>query len=252
MTRPPTTGGGTSGGTDGGTGGPDSTGGAHGTGGTGGTDSSAGAAGGGRAALRILQVAVATSSLDRFAISPLLLMIAADMGASLSQVAAAASAYFLAYGLMQPVWGMLGDRIGLVRVMRIAMLVAGLTGLASAFAPNVLVLALLRTVAGACFGGVNPSGLVYVGTVWPEGIRQRALADLAAATSSGLAVATAGAGLLGDLSGWRVVLGTTATVALLLSFLLRGSPHRLAAGPARRCARSAPCCATGGRSCCWG
>lgn len=184
---------------------------------------------GGRQALRLLQLAVATSSLDRFAISPLLVVIGLDLGASLAEVAAAASAYFLAYGLMQPVWGMLGDRIGLARVMRIALLIAGVAGLASAFAPSVLVLAVLRTVTGGCFGAVNPAGLVYIGDTWPSGVRQRALVELAAATSFGVAVATAGAGLLGDLAGWRVVLAVTAVIALVLGTVLRRLPE-----PARR------------------
>jgi len=191
---------------------------------------------GGRAALRLLRLAVATSSLDRFAISPLLIAIGLDLGASLAEVAVAASAYFLAYGLMQPVWGMLGDRIGLVRVMRLALTLAGLAGLASAFAPSVLVLALLRTVAGGCFGAVNPAGLVYVGDTWPAGIRQRALVDVAAATSLGVAVATAGAGALGDVAGWRVVLAVTAVIALVLGVVLRRlrePPRTRASGPLR-------------------
>ncbi|GAA4542602.1 MFS transporter [Pseudonocardia xishanensis] len=180
---------------------------------------------GARGALRLLRPAVATSSLDRFAISPLLIAIGLDLGASLAEVAVAASAYFLAYGLLQPVWGMLGDRIGLVRVMRIALTVAGVAGLASAFAPSVLVLTLLRAVAGGCFGAVNPAGLVYVGDTWPAGIRQRALVDVAAATSLGLAVATAGAGALGDWAGWRVVLAVTAVIALILGLVLRRLPE---------------------------
>ncbi|GAA4678403.1 MFS transporter [Pseudonocardia yuanmonensis] len=189
---------------------------------------------GGRGALRLLQAAVATSSLDRFAISPLLLAIGAELGASLAESAAVASAYFLAYGLLQPVWGMLGDRIGLVRVMRIALVIAGIAGVASAFAPSVLVLALLRTVTGGCFGAVNPAGLVYVGDTWPTSVRQRALVDLAAATSFGVAVATAGAGALGDWAGWRVVLAVTALIALLLGVVLRRlpePPRKVPSGP---------------------
>lgn len=180
---------------------------------------------GGRRALRLLRLAVATSSLDRFAISPLLVAIGLELGASLAEVAVVASGYFVAYGLLQPVWGMLGDRIGLVRVMRIALLIAGVAGLASAFAPSVTALAVLRTITGGCFGAVNPAGLVYIGDTWPGGVRQRALVQLAAATSTGIAVATAGAGLLGDLTGWRVVLGATAVIAVVLGVVLRTLPE---------------------------
>jgi hypothetical protein len=87
---------------------------------------------------------------------------------------------------------MLGDQIGLVRVMRIALMIAGIAGLALAF-PNVLVLALLRTATGWRPGPVKAAGLVYVGDTWHAGIRRQALSDLLAATSMGVAVATAGA-----------------------------------------------------------
>ncbi|NMH92987.1 hypothetical protein HF519_15680, partial [Pseudonocardia bannensis] len=54
--------------------------------------------------LRLLQLAALTSTCDRFALAPLLVLIGIDLGASLAAVAAVASGYFLAYGLMQPVW----------------------------------------------------------------------------------------------------------------------------------------------------
>lgn len=54
---------------------------------------------------RLLQLAAFFSSFDRFAIAPMLLTIAASLGASLTEVAATASLYYLLYGLMQPVWG---------------------------------------------------------------------------------------------------------------------------------------------------
>jgi MFS family permease len=58
------------------------------------------------------------SSFDRFVVAPMLVTIAAALGASLTGVTATASLYYLLYGLMQPVWGMLSDRLGRVRVMR--------------------------------------------------------------------------------------------------------------------------------------
>src|SRR5215216_829772 len=66
--------------------------------------------------LRLLQLAAFVSSFDRFAVAPMLVTIAASLGASLTGVAATASLYHLLYGLMQPVWGMVSDRLGRVRV----------------------------------------------------------------------------------------------------------------------------------------
>ncbi len=59
------------------------------------------------AGLRLLQVAAFFSSFDRFAVAPMLVTIAASLGVSLSAVTATASLYYLLYGGMQPVWGML-------------------------------------------------------------------------------------------------------------------------------------------------
>ncbi|GAA1282156.1 hypothetical protein GCM10009609_53330 [Pseudonocardia aurantiaca] len=178
-----------------------------------------------RGRLRLLQLAALTSNCDRFAIAPLLVVIGLDMGVPLSAVAGVASAYFLAYGLMQPVWGMISDRIGRVRVMRLSLLGSALAGFGSAVAPNLLVLGITRTVAGGCFAALIPSTLVYVGDMWPPRVRQRPLADVLAASSFGIALATAGAGLLADLIGWRVVPAVTGFAAAVLWVALRRLPE---------------------------
>jgi MFS family permease len=95
--------------------------------------------------LRLLQLA---AFFDRFAIAPMLLTIAASLGASLTEVAATASLYYLLYGLMQPVWGMLSDRLGRVRVMRLTLFGAAVAGILSSLAPNLTVLIAARAFAG--------------------------------------------------------------------------------------------------------
>lgn len=179
----------------------------------------------GRGRLRLLQLAALTSTCDRFAIAPLLVVIGLDLGESLAAVAAVAAAYFLAYGLMQPVWGVISDRIGRVRVMRVSLVGAAAAGLGSALAPDLAVLGVTRVVAGGCFAALIPASLVYVGDSWPAAIRQRPLSDVLAASSLGVATATAGAGLLADLSGWRTVPAVTAAAAAALWFALRRLPE---------------------------
>ncbi len=175
--------------------------------------------------LRLLQLAALTSTCDRFAIAPLLVLIARDLEVSLGAAAAVAGGYFLAYGLMQPVWGMVSDRIGRVRVMRVAMLGATLGGIGSVFAPDLLTLGLARAVAGGSFAALIPATLVYVGDAWPAATRQRPLSDVLAASSLGTAAATAGAGLLGDLVGWRAVPAVTAAAAVGLWWALARLPE---------------------------
>ena len=178
-----------------------------------------------RGRLRLLQLTAVASTCDRFALAPLLVVIGLDLGAPLVAVAGVASAYFLAYGLMQPVWGMVSDRIGRVRVMRLALFGAALAGVGSALAPNLLILQVTRVVAGGCFAALQPTTLVYVGDVWPAPVRQRALADVLAASSFGIALATAGAGVLADLVGWRVVPALTGVGGAALWVALRRLPE---------------------------
>jgi predicted MFS family arabinose efflux permease len=178
-----------------------------------------------RGRLRLLQLAALTSTCDRFAIAPLLVLIGLSLHASLAAVATVASGYFLAYGLMQPVWGMISDRIGRVRVMRLALLGATVAGAGSALAPDLLTLGITRVLAGGCFAALIPSTLVYVGDMWPAPVRQRPLSDVLAASSLGVATATAGAGLLADLIGWRAVPAATATAAAVLWFALARLPE---------------------------
>jgi predicted MFS family arabinose efflux permease len=133
--------------------------------------------------------------------------------------------YFLTYGLMQLVWGLVSDRIGRVRVMRLSLLGAAAGGVASALAPNLLVLGISRTVAGGCVAALIPATLVYVGDMWPPRLRQRPLAEVLTASSLGTAVATAGAGALAQLVGWRAVPALTGIAAAALWVALRRLPE---------------------------
>ena len=126
----------------------------------------------------------------------MLITIAASLQVSLTEVAAMASLYYLFYGLMQPVWGMVSDQLGRVRVMRLSLFGVTVAGVLSAFAPNLTVLIAARAFAGGLFAAVIPASLVYIGDTVGMGSRQKALADLMAASAVGTALATVFGGLL--------------------------------------------------------
>jgi predicted MFS family arabinose efflux permease len=179
------------------------------------------AASGRVAPIRLLQANAFVSAFDRFAMPPMLISIAADLDVPLSTVVQVAGAYFLAYGLCQPVWGLVSDHLGLVRTIRVAVLVAGLAAVAAAFAGTPLLLGLARGIGGAFFGAAYPSGMVYVGdTVNAEG-RQRELTRLMLGVALGTAIASVGAGVVAQLFTWRAVFVATGVAALALSLALR-------------------------------
>jgi MFS family permease len=173
--------------------------------------------------LPLLQLAAFFSSFDRFAVAPMLVTIAASLGASLYEVAATASLYYLLYGVMQPVWGMLSDRVGRVRVMRLTLFGATLAGVISALAPNLGVLVATRALVGGLFAAVIPAALVYVGDTVGMDSRQKALADLMATSAIGTALATALGGLAAYLDAWRIAFAALAGSVLVL--LLRHLPE---------------------------
>jgi MFS family permease len=158
--------------------------------------------------LRLLQLAAFFSTFDRFVVAPMIVTIAASLGASLAKATATASLYYLLYGVMQPVWGMLSDRLGRVRVIRLTLFGAAVAGVLSAVAPNLSVLIAARALAGGLFAAVIPASLVYVGDTVGMDSRQKALADLMAASAIGTALATVLGGLAAYLDAWRLAFAT--------------------------------------------
>ena len=171
--------------------------------------------------IRLLQSTAFVSTLDRFAMAPMLVAIAADLDVPLSRVVQVAGVYFLAYGLMQPVWGMVSDSLGLVRTLRATVLLSGLTTAASALAMSVAALGVFRCLAGAFFGAAFPAALIYVGDTVPAAQRQSQIARLMVGVALGTALASVGAGVLAHVATWRLVFLATGTAAVVLSFALR-------------------------------
>jgi predicted MFS family arabinose efflux permease len=175
--------------------------------------------------LGLLQTAAFVSTFDRFAMPPLLLAIAHDFDAPLAAVVTAAGAYFLAYGLMQPVWGVLSDRLGLVRTMRLTLFLAGSCSLASALSTGPLGLAITRALAGGFFAATYPACLIYLGDTVPSQDRQPQIARLMVGIAVGTAAASLGAGLVATLASWRLAFVVTGTAALCLVLVLRALPE---------------------------
>jgi predicted MFS family arabinose efflux permease len=115
-------------------------------------------------------------------------------------------------------------------VVRIALSIAALAGLASAVVPGMTLLAVCRCVAGFAFGAAVPSSLSFVGDAVAPERRQNALADLMAALGLGSGLAALFAGVVAHWLSWRLVFAVPSLVAITAVVLLRGvgEPERAA------------------------
>jgi len=172
---------------------------------------------------------------DRFAIPPLLVAISGDLQRPLAAVTAVAALYFFFYAALQPLYGLLSDRLGRVRVMRTAVVGMAVANGAAAAAPELGALIVAKAIAAAFAASLLPTSLVYVADRVPFASRQHVIANLLAAGALGTTLATLSAGLLASFVSWRAAFAILAGIALVLAIAIGRVPESLAterrAGP---------------------
>lgn len=153
--------------------------------------------------------------------------LAGSFGAQVSQAAGAVSAFALAYGVLQLVYGPLGDRFGKPRVIGLASWGCALAALLSALAPTLQALVAGRALMGAFAAGVIPLTMAFVGDQVSYEERQAVLARLLSWTVLGMMLGAWMGGAMAESIGWR---GGFVVVALL--FVLPALALGRVAGPA--------------------
>lgn len=135
--------------------------------------------------------------------------------------------FSVAYGLMQLVFGPLGDRFGKARMIGIALSGCAAASLACALAPGFGALVVLRAVWGMGAAGVIPLAMALIGDMVPYEERQATLARLLTGLLSGMMAGQLAGGLYADAApGWRGAFATLAVgyavIAVLLVSKMRG------------------------------
>jgi len=157
--------------------------------------------------------------------APMLVAISVELDVGLAEVVSAVGAYFFAYGLMQPVWGVAASRIGLARTVLLCTIAGSLASLASAMATGLTALVICRVLAGGLFSANIPVGLTYVGTVATDGNRQESISRLMVGLALGTTSATAVSGVLAEHISWRAVLIMSSIMGLAASLVIRRLPE---------------------------
>jgi predicted MFS family arabinose efflux permease len=165
----------------------------------------------------------------------LLPTVARDFGVLPTTASVVVTAFTLAYGLFQVVHGPLGDRLGKLRVVGFATLVAAAASLGSAYAPDLQALAMLRFATGIGAAAIVPLSLAWVGDNTPYERRQAALGRFLGFILMGQILGPAVGGALAEFIHWRRVFDVMAAVFLLVSIVLlavdRRTPRPAAAAP---------------------
>jgi len=156
--------------------------------------------------------------------------LAADFGREPAQVASVITLFTLAYGVMQLVWGPLGDRIGKLRLIAWAAVAATAGSMLCALAPSLALLNVARLLTGACCAAIIPLSIAFVGDTVAYEVRQLTLARLATGTLTGLIAGQVLGGLAADTVGWRAAFGLMAVVFLVTGTAALRMQARIAPG----------------------
>lgn len=176
----------------------------------------------------VLIAAILASSMgfiDGTVISIAIPAIRADLGASLADAQWVSNAYLLLLSSVLLLGGAMGDRYGIRRVFMGGIVAFVLASLASAVAPNALVLIAARALQGLGAAFMVPASLAIIAKAYPKDERGRAIGIWAASSSFFTIAGPVIGGLLltglGDWS-WRLVFAVNLPlggVALLLLWL---------------------------------
>lgn len=165
--------------------------------------------------LNLMAFVIFATSLFMRSVDPVIPQIAHDFNVAPTTAALLSTGFTLPYALVQPILGALADMFSKTRLISICMLILGIATIACGFATNYETLMTLRIIAGMTAGGVFPIALAVAGDRVPVAQRQVAIGRLLFAAMSGNLLGASGAGVIGDLIGWRAMFFTTGAIDLI-------------------------------------
>ncbi|HMH16830.1 MAG TPA: MFS transporter [Burkholderiales bacterium] len=168
----------------------------------------------------LLALASANAGIALRAVEPMLPRLASDFGESVSATAVIISAYALAYGGAQLLYGPLGDRFGKLRVVSLSLVGAALGCFGCALAQDLATLAAMRLVTGLFASTPVMLGMAYIGDRVPAAERQPVIARFVAGTITGQALGPAVGGAVTDLLEWRGTFALLGAVFAVVSAIL--------------------------------
>lgn len=186
--------------------------------------------------LALLSAAAFVSSGSARMLDPVLHLIATDFGTTVARASGLIAAFSLPYGMMQVVFGPLGDRFGKLRMLTVALLLFGLASAACASAASLSMLEIMRGFAGATAAGIIPVCLAYIGDHSPYQTRQATIAKFLTGIVLAQVLAAPLGGMVGEFVGWRplfLIMGATSALVGVLLWRARATAPAAPTGAGR-------------------
>ena len=184
--------------------------------------------------LNIIALATFAAALSSRALDPVLPHVAEDFSVTIATAAGLAAGFAFTFAIVQPVLGAAADMFGKARLMIVCLVLLALSNILGAMATSYSLLFATRILGGIAAGGIFPIAMGLVSDVVTPDKRQIALGRTLAGAMTGNLLGASASGLIGDLVGWRGVLGTLGAIVIVASlavgFGFRGAP-RVAAPP---------------------
>ena len=187
-----------------------------------------------RRRLRLVGVAAFAAMAAMRVCDPMLLTLAAQFDRTLGEASRVVSVFAISYGVLQLVYGPLGDRLGKLRVIATASAACSVAAAFAAAAPTLEVLVIGRALMGATAAGIVPLAMAWVGDNVAYELRQETLARLLGATVSGMIAGQWLGAWITDALGWRYAFALLAGVFIAAAWPLyrEAAATRAGTGPA--------------------
>lgn len=170
--------------------------------------------------LRLISLAAFSSMASMRVCDPMLVALAEEFHTTTGDAAAVVASFAVAYGVLQLVYGPLGDRLGKLRVIIGATAACAVFNAVTAMAPGFTVLVVARAAMGAAAAGIIPLSMAWIGDQVPYAQRQETLARLMGATVMGMMAGQWFGGFATETLGWRAAFAVLSVLFAVAAVLL--------------------------------
>ena len=154
-----------------------------------------------------------------YSTQPLLPLLAGEFGVSAASASLTVSATTAGLALMLIPGSVLADRLGRQQVMKFALAIAAVLALATAFAPDLFSLLVLRAMLGAVIAGLPAAAMAYIGEEVATHAQARAMGLYIAGNALGGMSGRFIAALLTDWTSWRTALAVLGLLGLISALI---------------------------------